>query len=201
MARSPQRVAGARISIGLRRPRRHRGPWTACARAPCRARARTAIGDLHPRRDRGTEALGWTPWVITEAIGGDSGSVPLERIVTTPPTLPLVDKVAVRLAAVWTGESSWERSARRYLGAFALAPPGILHAHFGWAGAHSLLAARRLGLPLIVSFHGTDLTVSPRDPVWREPYSTMLRQATSVTVVSRFLEGRLRELGTGVRSR
>lgn len=144
-----------------------------------------------------TDALGWTPWVVTEAIVGDSGSVPLERIVTTPPTLPLVDKLAVRIPVVQTGDPLWARAARRYLAAFALAPPGILHAHFGWAGAHCSLAARKLGLPLIVSFHGTDLTVSPNDPVWREPYAKMLRQAASVTVVSRFLEGRLRGLGYG----
>ena len=33
----------------------------------------------------------------------------------------------------------------------------LLHAHFGWSGPPSLVAARRLGLPLITTFYGRDL--------------------------------------------
>jgi colanic acid/amylovoran biosynthesis glycosyltransferase len=46
-----------------------------------------------------------------------------------------------------------------------------------------------------VSFHGTDLTVSAREPAWAGYYALMLATAARVTVVSRFLEDRLRDLG------
>lgn len=35
----------------------------------------------------------------------------------------------------------------------------LLHAHFGYTGAHGLFAARRLGLPLVTSFYGQDVTL------------------------------------------
>ncbi len=35
-----------------------------------------------------------------------------------------------------------------------------LHAHFGWLGAASIVAARRLGIPLITTFYGHDLSNS-----------------------------------------
>jgi colanic acid/amylovoran biosynthesis glycosyltransferase len=142
-----------------------------------------------------TEALGWTSWLITEGTVVERGSVALERIVTTPSTLPLLDRIVVRVPVLRRGDPNWARAARKYLAAFAQAPPGIAHAHFGWTGAHCSLVARKLGLPLIVSFHGTDLTVSPVDSVWREPYAKMLSEARAVTVVSRFLEGKLRGVG------
>jgi glycosyltransferase involved in cell wall biosynthesis len=74
-------------------------------------------------------------------------------------------------------------------------PPGLLHAHFGWTGADCALAARKLALPFLVSFHGTDLTVITQDPHWLPYYSTLLADTDGVTVVSRFLEDRLRRIG------
>lgn len=41
------------------------------------------------------------------------------------------------------------------------ANPVLLHAHFGPYGAIALPLAKRLGLPLVVSFHGTDATLKP----------------------------------------
>lgn len=35
----------------------------------------------------------------------------------------------------------------------------LLHAHFGYTGAHALFAAKRLGLPLVTSFYGQDVTL------------------------------------------
>ena len=58
-----------------------------------------------------------------------------------------------------------------------------------------MLAARRLRLPLLVSFHGTDLTVYPTLEPWRRRYPAMLAGADRVTVVSAFLAGLLRDAG------
>jgi colanic acid/amylovoran biosynthesis glycosyltransferase len=38
--------------------------------------------------------------------------------------------------------------------------PALLHAHFGIEGAQALPLARRLGVPLITTFHGFDVTLS-----------------------------------------
>jgi glycosyltransferase involved in cell wall biosynthesis len=43
--------------------------------------------------------------------------------------------------------------------------PRLIHAHFGPCAALALPLARRLGLPLVVTYHGTDATTS--DDVWR----------------------------------
>jgi len=36
--------------------------------------------------------------------------------------------------------------------------PVLLHAHFGWSGVDLVPTARRLGIPLVVTFHGVDIT-------------------------------------------
>lgn len=57
--------------------------------------------------------------------------------------------------------STWVSSVR----------PSLIHAHFGPSGAVMLSVARRLGLPLVVSFHGTDATTSDLY-VWLSSYTT-----------------------------
>src|SRR2546421_314161 len=87
------------------------------------------------------------------------------------------------------------RTSRAYLRMVEPTRPHLIHAHFGWAGADSVLAARSLGVPLLVSFHGTDLAVYPQLPEWRGAYRHMLRHVQRATVSSRFLADRLRALG------
>ena len=88
-----------------------------------------------------------------------------------------------------------ELSARNYLAALSRMPAGLLHAHFGWTAADCVPAAQKLSLPFLASFHGTDLTVVPQDPAWTKSYTALLARADGVTVVSRFLEAKLRDLG------
>lgn len=38
----------------------------------------------------------------------------------------------------------------------------LLHAHFGYTGVHALAAAKRLGLPLVTSYYGQDVTLRTR---------------------------------------
>ncbi|MGH2874413.1 MAG: glycosyltransferase family 4 protein [Solirubrobacteraceae bacterium] len=141
----------------------------------------------------GTAALGWQPWVLAEAARGECDGLDPDRLLLTPAQLPVVDKLAVRLHG--GSDEARARAARGYLAAASKAPPGILHAHFGWTATGCLLAARKLDLPLIVSFHGTDLTGQLSQPEWRGAYKALLARADRVTVVSRFLEERLREFG------
>src|SRR5262249_52681217 len=55
----------------------------------------------------------------------------------------------------------------------ALAPyrSQLIHAHFGHVAWRFLTAASRLGIPLVTSFYGYDMSeLVERSPVWRERY-------------------------------
>ena len=54
----------------------------------------------------------------------------------------------------------------------------LVHAHFGWSGSVSLIAARRLGLPLVTSFYGRDLADKKRRWQRRDVYDTLFRGGT-----------------------
>lgn len=84
------------------------------------------------------------------------------------------ERVRGKLAAVCQGI----RSARayRYLVALQTARPHLVHAHFGPTGVLILPAARRLGLPLITSFYGYDISALARDPLWRKQYATLFAE-------------------------
>ena len=139
------------------------------------------------------EALGWRPWIVTEAIAAASDVD--WRTVVAPRSLPLVDRVAIWANRGERRDNLRARAARKYLAAVSRVPPGILHAHFGWTAVDCTVAAQTLDLPFVASFHGTDLTVDAEDPAWSSHYQAMLRRVDGVTVVSRFLENRLRRLG------
>jgi glycosyltransferase involved in cell wall biosynthesis len=132
---------------------------------------------------------------VTEAIEIGARSPLAAPIVVPPSPRPLVDRVAGRLAIARGHDPVREAAARNYLAALSRTPPGLLHAHFGWTGADCVLAARKLSLPMLVSFHGTDLTVVPTHADWSTPFTRLVARADAVTVVSRFLEAKLRDTG------
>jgi colanic acid/amylovoran biosynthesis glycosyltransferase len=69
--------------------------------------------------------------------------------------------------------------------------PDVMHAHFGPNGMMASLVARRLATPLIVDFHGYDVTSLPREHGW-DGYRHLLSTAVAV-VHSRFVEARVRQ--------
>ena len=76
----------------------------------------------------------------------------------------------------------------------------VIHAHFGPAGTKVLPIARRTGIPLVVTFHGFDVTSEPaRDDAagaaYRADLRTLFAHAARLVAVSRFVAGRLVELG------
>lgn len=76
----------------------------------------------------------------------------------------------------------------------------LIHAHFGPDAVNALPIARRLGLPLVATFHGFDVTSAPR---WRgqvgAEYLAGLREvfayAATLIAVSQFIADRLIDLG------
>jgi len=78
--------------------------------------------------------------------------------------------------------------------------PAVVHAHFGNDGWLVSDAAARLGVPLVVTLHGYDVTRLPGVPGWRGArYRRNLRQvfdrASVVLAVSEFIRNRAVALG------
>lgn len=119
---------------------------------------------------------------------------PAERIAVAP-ALPAWRRGVDKLRGADPAErfaSGVEEAARRLR-------PEVVHAHFGWSGVYAAPLAERLGLPLVCTFHASDLTVFPQrpaspgevSPTYRRLFATLAR----AFVVSRFIGERLAELG------
>jgi glycosyltransferase involved in cell wall biosynthesis len=82
--------------------------------------------------------------------------------------------------------------------------PILLHAHFGVEGVYALRFARRLGIPLITTFHGFDATRSPLDLLKGRKISharyvmerkQLQREGSSFIAVSEFIRTKLLDRG------
>lgn len=80
--------------------------------------------------------------------------------------------------------------------------PSLVHAHFGQSGPAALSLAEALGLPLVVTYHGQDATIT-RDQAkrsWRgreylRGRTRVIRHARLIIAVSDFIRARLIESG------
>jgi glycosyltransferase involved in cell wall biosynthesis len=117
---------------------------------------------------------------------------------------------AAALALSDTGPAWPLRAARQMLGRspspflklLGRHRPALLHAHFGIEGAHALPLARRLGVPLVTTFHGFDATLSTAallsSPAWAY-YPLFRRQLAArgalFLCASSFIRDRLLAMG------
>jgi glycosyltransferase involved in cell wall biosynthesis len=69
--------------------------------------------------------------------------------------------------------------------------PGVVHAQFGWAVGSGVAVARRLDVPAVATFHGTDVTVMRPGHRSTRPFA----QLDAAIAVSHFIEAKLRGLG------
>jgi len=86
----------------------------------------------------------------------------------------------------------------------ALSQLNLIHAHFGPDGIYAMALAKQLNIPLIVTYHGFDATISYAE-LWRKRkpsvYQFLLKehvlkeQAAKFIAVSKFLEKKLIERG------
>jgi colanic acid/amylovoran biosynthesis glycosyltransferase len=80
--------------------------------------------------------------------------------------------------------------------------PALIHAHFGIEGVYALPLARRLGIPLITTFHGFDATLASHAflaspawahyPLWR---GQLAREGDLFICASAFIRDRLLSMG------
>lgn len=139
------------------------------------------------------ERQGWRGTVIAQQLVNrehfpypPDGSIRLAR--RPPPRTLLLNRLLLRNLP--------QRQASWLLPQLAATAPDLVHAHFGHVAAAAAPAARRLGLPLIASFHGTDATSYPRHQRWaRRSYRELFSTVECVIVPSRFLAGKLLDAG------
>jgi len=72
-------------------------------------------------------------------------------------------------------------------------PPSVIYAHTGFMGLRLAPLAQRLGVPLVVHFHGLDITMT--DPVYRRALRAGLSRFDRVMVVGAWMVDRLVDMG------
>ena len=87
------------------------------------------------------------------------------------------------------------RIPRRWLAAIAATRPALVHAHFGTNAPPAILIARKLGVPIVVTYHGVDIAATPRNAAHRRRRQQTFRDADRVLAVSEFIAQSLRDAG------
>ena len=87
------------------------------------------------------------------------------------------------------------RLPRRWVRAIAKTHPSLVHAHFGTNAPPAALLAARLRVPLIVTYHGVDITSVARTATQRRRRQAIFRVADRTLAVSHFIAGALRAQG------
>ncbi|MBW4486460.1 MAG: glycosyltransferase [Trichocoleus desertorum ATA4-8-CV12] len=96
-------------------------------------------------------------YVGTSRTTNAAALIPPDRSLTLSDRVssPAFWKMALKLGGIV--ESQWLRSLQKL-------SAHLIHAHFGIDGIWGLFLARKLGLPLVVTFHGNDATGMDRHP-------------------------------------
>jgi glycosyltransferase involved in cell wall biosynthesis len=139
-----------------------------------------------------TAELGWEPWLVATgqiADGAERLTPSRDRwLVPEPPSR------ARRARDLGLLRTSADRRSASLLPPLRTVRPALAHAHFGWAAAEARAAAVEARVPLVATFHGSDLTIDPgRRRSW--DYRRLLRAAAAVIVVSDFLARKLPAFG------
>lgn len=71
----------------------------------------------------------------------------------------------------------------------------LLHAHFGPVGVFALPLRSSLGLPLVTTFYGADMSVVARDARWRKDYARLFKQGERFLVEGSHMRDELIALG------
>jgi colanic acid/amylovoran biosynthesis glycosyltransferase len=75
------------------------------------------------------------------------------------------------------------------------AKPDLVHAHFGPMGVMAAPLARAMGLPLVTTFYGYDVSRLLRYPAWVDAYRVLWPQLSAAVVLSAEMRTAIQELG------
>lgn len=132
-----------------------------------------------------TRMTRWAPLVVARR-SANRTHFPLARVQTLadlPPPLRLWNKAARRVRGFYPFQPAALRGAR------------LLHAHFGDEGWRSLPLARRLGLPLVTTFYGYDISELGSDPRWRARFQALFAAGATFLVEGGHMRQTLLALG------
>lgn len=73
--------------------------------------------------------------------------------------------------------------------------PALLHAHFGSEGVRALPLRKALGVPMVTTFYGGDVSILPRQAFWRRQYRRLFAQGDLFLVEGPHMGERLMDLG------
>ena len=139
---------------------------------------------------------GWEAWLVALDIENRARfpNPPDERIIRVPGFSP-----ARRARDRLVRRSGTDRFARSVLRMAEAAEPTLLHAHFGWAALYALPLARMLDVPLVCTFHASDVTVFPQRPSSPDrvspTYRALFAHLAQALAVSAFIAREVRDLG------
>ena len=141
-------------------------------------------------------AAGWEGTVATlDATAAERFRYPPPERVLSVGRASVLRRLTRRLA----GRSAAEEFAATFADRLAATPPDIVHAHFGWSGVYAAPLARRFRVPLVCTFHASDVTVFPKPPATAAEvsptYADLFAGLDRALVVSRFIGDRLEALG------
>jgi len=71
----------------------------------------------------------------------------------------------------------------------------LLHAHFGDTAIRALAMKRHLGIPMVTTFYGYDVSQRAKDEKWRKLYGVLFRHGEMFLAEGPFMKNRLIELG------
>lgn len=107
----------------------------------------------------------------------------------------LWNRVLVPMGLRKKGTSFWPQIRDRLESAVRQVSPDVIHAHFGPAGVLVAPVAQRLGIPLIATFYGYDISELVEERFWRECYSRLWSRIECATVLSDEMKQAAIELG------
>lgn len=69
------------------------------------------------------------------------------------------------------------------------------HAHFGTEGFRYLKLKKNLNLPMITTFYGFDVSMIPREPLWRKKYTQLFQEGDLFLTEGNYMRNELVKLG------
>jgi colanic acid/amylovoran biosynthesis glycosyltransferase len=101
----------------------------------------------------------------------------------------LVDKIFYKISGHWVIEEF------RYKAIVRERKAQIMHAHFGWSAPIGLSLKEALGIPLVTTFYGLDISAIPQDKYWLAFYKKLFREGDVFLVEGSHMKSLLTDIG------
>ena len=92
-------------------------------------------------------------------------------------------------------QSSWRERWPEAIRVVEQISPDVIHAHFGRAGVKAVPIAHALGIPLVVTFYGYDVSKLSRDEGWRRGYEKIWHGSDVIVGISSHICEKLISMG------